>query len=247
MAKQEATLLRHGRGARLAHLVLALLLLAVVVSGLGMGGRLPGWLTGLLGGHERLGAWHRQLGLVFGGSLVVLPLVAGGRLRQMLVEMARFHRSELRWFSLFLRYCLRPKRYQPPYHDGRYDPAQRVVFLLLGSSLAVCTISGGVLYTAPPGQRLVFAWAIRVHIAASIVLIATVGLHVLAGSGLLPSHRGVARVMFGDGRVPVSLACRLWPGWTARRLAAGAPDVAAEAEPAERQAGRHLSRCADDG
>ncbi|MDE3097694.1 MAG: cytochrome b/b6 domain-containing protein [Chloroflexota bacterium] len=219
MSERQPTLLRHERRARLAHLLLAVLVLALVVSGLGMGGRLPGSLTALLGGHERLAAWHRQLGLVFGVCFLTLPLVAGGRLRQMLVEMVRFHRDELRWFFPFFRYCLRPHRHEPPLHDGRYDPAQRIVFLLLGSSLLVCTLSGLVLYVAPPQQTLLLGWAIRVHVGASVVLIASAALHVLAGSGLLPSHRGVARVMFGDGRVPVALASRLWPGWTARQVA----------------------------
>ncbi len=214
----ERTLLRHGRRARLAHLVLALLVLALIVSGLGMGGRLPDSLTNVLGGHEKLAAWHRQLGLVFGACLLGLPLVAGGRLRRMLAEMVRFHRSELRWFVPFLRYCLRPHRHEPPFHYGRYDPGQRIVFLLLGSSLLVCTLSGLVLYVAPPQHALLLAWAIRFHVGASVALIAGVGLHTLAGSGLLPSHRGVARGMFGDGRVAVVLARRLWPGWTARQL-----------------------------
>jgi hypothetical protein len=77
--------------------------------------------------------------------------------------------------------------------------------------------------STPTNIRLLFAWAVRIHLAAAWVFIGAVGVHVVAGTGLLPTHRGVARAMFGDGRVQTELVCRLWPGWTARRLERKSP------------------------
>lgn len=98
-------------------------------------------------------------------------------------------------------------------------PAQRLILAATLLSTTLLTVTGGVLYLAPDGPRPLLAWMIRLHVAGAVALCAALAVHITVGSGLLPSHRGIARVMFGDGRVPVTLARRLWPGWTTRQLA----------------------------
>ena len=226
----EQTLLRHGHDTRLMHWAVAAAVIALVVSGLGLAGLIPDPVTSLLGGHLWFDTMHRLFGLIFSAALVLVSLLVPGRTLGLLGDVSDFRRSDVRWPLAFLRFSLHPQRSRPPHHDGRFDPVQRVVFLGLGGSLVLLVASGIVLYFAPTYSRLVLAWAVRVHISATAVLIVCVCIHILAGSGLLPTHRGVARAMFGNGRVRLSLARRLWPGW-ARRQATDcdfAPNPSAE-------------------
>ncbi|MEO8855654.1 MAG: hypothetical protein ABI343_01575, partial [Burkholderiaceae bacterium] len=73
------------------------------------------------------------------------------------------------------------------------------------------------IYLAPPLRQFLPAYIIRTHIVTSWLLIGFLSAHILAGSGLLRTHRGIAAAMFGDGRVAVGLANNLWPGWTSRQ------------------------------
>lgn len=226
----EQTLLRHDRDARLIHWAVAVAVIALVFSGLGLAGLMPDPVASLLGGHVWFGTTHRLFGFIFSAALVLVPLLAPTRTRNLLGDVSDFRRSDVRWPLAFLRFSLHPRRSRPPHHDGRFDPVQRVVFLGLGGSLLLLVGSGTVLYFAPPYARLILAWAVRIHIFAAVVLIVCASIHIFAGSGLLPTHRGVARSMFGNGRVRLGLARRLWPGWARRQAAdsAFAPDPASE-------------------
>ncbi len=221
-------LLRHNGDIRLAHLGGAVAVFALVFSGLGLAGLLPDPLASLLGGHLWFDTMHRLFGLIFSAALVLVTLLVPTRTRNLLGDVSDFRHSDARWPLAFLCFSLHPKRRRPPYHSGRFDPVQRVVFLGLGGSLILLVGSGIVLYFASPYARLILAWAVRVHVFATVVLIVCVCIHIFAGSGLLPTHRGVARSMFGNGRVKLSLARRLWPGWTGRQATESdlAPDPA---------------------
>ncbi|MCZ2104613.1 MAG: hypothetical protein LC137_09550 [Burkholderiales bacterium] len=81
------------------------------------------------------------------------------------------------------------------------------------------------LYFAPAHWRWVFVVAVRAHALAGGVLMLALLVHAIAGLGVLPTHRGVARSMFGDGTVPLATARRLWPGWTTSRVARHPPDT----------------------
>lgn len=104
----EPTLRRHGAGARAGHAVLALSMLALVVSGLGLAGHLPGPLLTLIGGHARAAWLHRQLGLLFGVSFAGAFLLGPASLRRLVRDLLRFSRAELAWLPGFVRYCTRP-------------------------------------------------------------------------------------------------------------------------------------------
>jgi cytochrome b subunit of formate dehydrogenase len=204
--------------------------IALVFSGLGLAGLMPDPVTSLLGGHVWFDTMHRLFGLIFSAALMLVSLLVPARTRGLLSDVSGFRRSEVRWPLAFLRFSFHPRQSRPPHHDGRFDPVQRVVFLGLGGSLILLVGSGIVLYFASPYARLILVWAVRVHVFATVVLIVCVCIHILAGSGLLPTHRGVARSMFGNGRVRLSLARRLWPGWARRQATDSnfAPDPASE-------------------
>lgn len=231
--RPEPTLQRHGPTARRAHLALAVAVAATIVTGLALGGLLPTGPVDALGGHDRMAAWHNWLGLGLVGCLLAAPVLAPAPLRRLAADMVFYRRGEARWWRPFVWFLLRPSRRPPAHHHGRFDPGQRLLFLLMWSSVAVLAVTGGALMLAPRSARSVFALALHIHIAAAWVVMATAFLHALTGSGLLRSHRGVARAMFGDGRVSVSLARQLWPEWTPEALA---EQVEADAGPAAPEA-----------
>lgn len=234
---RERLLLRHDRSTRLVHLGAAIAIIALVVSGFGLADLMPDPVVSLFGGHLAFDTMHRLFGLIFSAALVLLPVLMPARAKGLVRDVTDFHRPDTRWPLAFLRFFLRPEQHRPPHHKGRFDPAQRVIFLGLGISLLLLVVSGVSLYLMPPSARMLLAWAVRIHIFATVVLIVCAGIHILAGSGLLWTHRGVTRAMFGNGRVRVSLARRLWPHW-ARRTAAES-DLADPA-PEVDASGRHI-------
>ncbi|TAN05740.1 MAG: cytochrome b/b6 domain-containing protein [Rhodanobacteraceae bacterium] len=217
-----ATLPRHGRGVRMLHGINALVVLILLVTGLALGGLLPGRAVALLGGHLGTDAAHRLLGLAFAVALVVLVATLPRRAGRLLRDVVRFRHGDWRWPLRFLAFYGARRGGRAPFHDGRFDPAQRIVFMGLVLAVAAVAASGVYLYfwtpAFPLGQASL-AFAIRVHVAAAWLLIACLCLHVIAGSGLPWTHRGLVAAMFGNGRVPAVLAHTLWPGWASRMVA----------------------------
>ena len=213
------TILRHAGGVRLAHLTWAIAGGWLVASGLGIHETLPAWASHLLGGHLVLVTWHGYIGDMLALALLLATFFVRNGLSRFLGAIMQFHRADAAWPLALLRALLHPGQ-QPvlPRHGSRFDPAQRLVFLIVVGSFALLVMTGLAFNFIPTNIRLLFAWTVRIHLATAWVLIAAVGVHIIAGTGLLPTHRGVARAMFGDGRVRIGLARRLWPGWTARRL-----------------------------
>lgn len=204
---------RHGRWPRWLHGANALAMLLLIGSGLAIGERLPTSWTAMLGGHERLNALHQGLGLALVPAIALLMLLARGGTCRLLRELLHLHRHELRWPLELLRHAARPGHHAAPAHDGRLDPLQRLVMLLLLLSAAIVGVAGMGLFLAADAPRWLLALLIRTHVYVSWLMLGVLALHVLAGSGILPTHRGIARSMFGDGTVSLALAERLWPGW----------------------------------
>ncbi|TAM09425.1 MAG: cytochrome b/b6 domain-containing protein [Nevskiaceae bacterium] len=225
-ARRSGLLRRHGRTVRIAHGVNALAVIVLLVTGLALGDRLTAGIEALLGGHEAINGAHRLLGLAFAVAVVGVPLVAVRRVAGLIRDVSTFRRGDGRWFPAFLSfYRQRGQGEAPceaPFHDGRFDPAQRVALLCILACCALLAASGVYMYWMPDWGRALFVIVINAHVYAAWVLMACLVLHIAAGLGVPRTHRGLARAMFGDGRVPVSLARSLWPGWARRRGAAEA-------------------------
>ena len=219
MSEQPPTVLRHSGGVRLAHLLLAVTIGWLILSGLGIHEILSARLVHMLGGHVLLVGSHRWLGYALAAALLLTLIFLWQRVREFLSAILSLHRSDAAWLPGLVHSLVRPRRNTLPWHDGRFDPAQRLVFVVLIGSLALLVVTGVAINFIPLSLRMVFAWTLRTHLASAWVFIATVSVHIFAGLGVLPTHRGVTRAMFGDGRIKTELGLRLWPGWTARNLA----------------------------
>lgn len=208
------TLLRHRLGTRLIHAVNALAVVVLVVTGLALGDVIPASIAGILGGHLGINATHRLLGVAFSAALLLLAITVPRKVGRFIRDVCHLRHGDWRWPFRFIALLVASKRHVAPYHDGHFDPAQRIVFGGTLISLAAASTSGVYLYfwtPAFPLGQLSMAYAIRIHIVAAWLLIACIMLHVIAGSGLLWTHRGIAAAMFGNGKVPARLARTLWP------------------------------------
>lgn len=215
----DRTLRRHTRATAAAHAAFGAATLALSLTGVLLVASAPHALIVALGGHDGLTAWHRRLGLGVAAALLAAPLLAPHRIAGLIADVLHLRRTDIGWALAFTRFVMHPGRHRPPYHDGRFDPAQRVTFAAMGVLLAVLIVSGIALLTAPRGATGLVVVSVRVHELVSWVFLGALGTHILAGSGLLPSHRGVTRAMI-DGRVRTATARRLWPEWTIRQQAA---------------------------
>ena len=216
-ALAHTTLARHGLGTRALHSLIALVITMLLVTGIALGDIFANSVVTLLGGHLAVNSVHRLLGMIFATALALLVLLLPGRVKCLLHDTTRFNRDELSWPLDFLRFYLRPEQHPVPFHDGRFDPLQRVILAGIIGSVVLACVRGVTIYLALPLEQLLLVYMIRTHIVASWLLIGFLCAHILAGSGLLRTHRGIATAIFGNGRVAVGLANNLWPGWTRRQ------------------------------
>ncbi|MGB7422143.1 MAG: cytochrome b/b6 domain-containing protein [Comamonas sp.] len=213
-AAAPSRVLRHTLAARLGHGAAAFSVALLLLTGYALAEALPRRVAGWLGGHAAVSGVHDAWGLGFAVVAMVLLATRWRASRRWLGRLCRVRRQDVIWLREFLR-DFSGAREPGAWHAGRLDPLQRWVLALVLAMLSVVTSSGICLYLAPPEWRWVFVVAVRAHIYANEVLLAALAVHVLAGLGILPTHRGIWRSMFGDGAVPLATARRLWPGWTA--------------------------------
>jgi cytochrome b subunit of formate dehydrogenase len=149
---------------------------------------------------------HRNTGYVFLG-LAGVGLVVGIRAAWTFVrETLRADRGDGRWLLSWPRGALTGRFAS---HRGHFDPGQRLANVAFVATFAVLVVTGVALTRLHGGDT--FATMLRLHRAATWVLLALVVGHVLLALGLLPGYRGVWRGMHFGGRVPQATVRRLWP------------------------------------
>lgn len=221
-AEPRARIQRHGRRARWLHGLNAATMVVLLVTGLALGDWVPVAWVAQLGGHDVMGGVHQWLGLAFVGAAVVLAFAWHAPLRFLLSQLRDWHRGDGMWPVAYLRHALAPRREPAPPHAGYFDPLERFVLSVMLAGVVVAGVTGVYLYWLPSLPTWVFLIAIRAHVTAAWVVIVLFACHVVAGLGVLPTHRGLARTMFGDGTLPLETARRLWPRWVERHMAGAA-------------------------
>jgi len=206
---------RHRRATVAAHALLAASMLALAVTGLMIDADASSRVVAMLGGHERMVTWHRWVGIAATSALAATVVVAPGNVMRLVTHAVRFRRADFAWVKTAARAVARPGAYRLGFHDGHFDPIQRVVFIAMGLSLFLLAATRVAISLAPRDMATLVGISVRVHDAASWLFIAAIAAHIIAGSGVLPTHRGAARAMI-DGRIRQDTADRLWPAWTKR-------------------------------
>jgi formate dehydrogenase subunit gamma len=155
---------------------------------------------------------HRWVGWLASGLVVVAAAVWRRRLRGFVRETFRWDRGDRAWLVRWPAAALTGRFRR---HDGDYDPGQRLANVVLVGGLLVLVVSGAALALVHGGP--VFVWVHRVHVWATWVVGVMVVGHMVVASGVLPGYRGAWRAMHLGGRLPESVARRLWPAWLERR------------------------------
>src|SRR5262245_35743842 len=117
---------------------------------------------------------HIQLGWAFAGLVVVAGALGARSVVRFVVESVRFHRTDLRWF---LRWPAAVLTGRFASHDGRYDPGQRVLNILMIIGLAVLVGSGVGLALLHGGP--VFALLAQIHKVTTYPVTVLLAGHVL--------------------------------------------------------------------
>ncbi len=205
---------RHNHTVRLAHGVNAIAAITLIATGLALGDRIPDVLVAAVGGHATVNGVHRVGGLAFVIALLLAMSIFRSPTLGLVRDLVYFRPDEWRWPRSFLTCILSPGRQPAAFHTGRFDPAQRLVLIVLLCATALVGTSGVYLYVLPAAPRWMFLLVIRTHVYGAWVMIAALCLHAFAGLGILRTHKGLLSAMFGDGTVPIQTARILWPAWT---------------------------------
>lgn len=153
-------------------------------------------------------ALHRLVGWILAGLAVAGVLLGARAIPSFAAESVRLRRSELGWFS---RWPAAVFTGRFGWHQGRFDPGQRILNVTLIFGLAVLVGSGAGLTVVHGGPT--FVLLARVHKWTTYPVTGLIVGHMIVASGVLPGYRGVWRSMHLGGRVDADVARRLWPAW----------------------------------
>jgi cytochrome b subunit of formate dehydrogenase len=167
---------------------------------------------------------HKLVGWILAGAALAGVLLGIRAVPSFVAESVRLRRSELGWFARWPGAVFTGRF---GWHQGRFDPGQRMLNITLILGLAVLIGSGVGLIYVQGGPTFVVLF--QVHQWATYVVTALILGHVLVASGILPGYHGVWRSMHLGGRLDARVARRLWPAWSRGRQLPGPDQDAHEA------------------
>jgi formate dehydrogenase subunit gamma len=204
------TVERYNRGTRMFHAAIYLGVLADLISGwwFVLGDYRPSVLEDLTGIGDQ---WiHEYVGLGLIGVAVLGCAIGWRAVRTFTAESLYFRAADARWFLRWPR-ALRTGRFE--YHDGHFDPGQRIANIVLTLTLTSLVVTGvGALYLPRPLSITAF----DLHRWSAFLITPVLVGHIIVAAGILPGYRGAWRSMHLGGRLPADVARRIWPGWLDR-------------------------------
>lgn len=206
---RRATVERYRRPARWFHAGVYLSTLVLLITGwwltLGHEGQ-PSFLSAAAGVPDTV--LHTWTGWVL-TAIVGLGLLLRWRAAARFVkESVEFEPGDGRWLAGWPK-AVFTGRFR--FHNGRYDPGQRIANVVLVVLLGLLVASGVAMALLHGGPA--FVVLVRVHTWSTYAVTPVILGHILVAAGILPGYRGVWRSMHLGGRLPVAVARRLWPGW----------------------------------
>ncbi|WP_155343723.1 cytochrome b/b6 domain-containing protein [Acrocarpospora pleiomorpha] len=193
---------RYGRAARWFHALVYTVVLVLLTTGW--------WFIVDRYRHPLPGpdGLHETTGLLLIGATLAYGIARARAVAAFLGESIEYRRGDGRWLAAWPRATLTGRF---PYHDGRYDPGQRLANVVMVSTLTLIALSGlGMLYLPAGAVSLLAA---DVHRWATFVLTPVIVGHIVVAAGVLPGYQGVWRSIHLGGRLPRAVAHRIWPGW----------------------------------
>ena len=164
---------------------------------------------------------HRVLAVIFiGGPLVGLIAAPQGFVHIMKNLFAKWDADDKLFMKKFPKYMFAPKTtHMPPQHEVK--SGQRLSDGLLLFAAALIAVTGVVLWAGQFVSPEVFRIALLLHDVAFVLVTLIMCAHIYLGAGIFQPYRGLARLMFGNGRVTVEEARYHWGHWAEEELASG--------------------------
>lgn len=164
---------------------------------------------------------HRIFAVIFiGGPLIGLIVAPKGFVHIMKNLFAKWDADDKKFMALFPKYLFAPKTtHMPKQHEVK--SGQRLADGALLAAAALIAITGVVLWAGAFVSPQVFRIALLLHDVAFILVVVIMLAHIYLGAGIFQPYRGLARLMFGNGRVTVEEAQYHWGHWADEELASG--------------------------
>lgn len=164
---------------------------------------------------------HRFFAVIFiGGPLVGLVAAPKGFVHIVQNLTAKWDADDKKFMMLFAKYLFTPKStHMPKQHAVK--SGQRLADAALILAAVLISITGVVLWAGAYVSPQVFRIALLLHDVAFVLVSVIMVAHVYLGAGIFQPYRGLARLMFGNGRVTEEEARYHWGHWAEAELASG--------------------------
>ncbi len=171
------------------------------------------WLARLIGGYQVTMVVHRVAATVFIIIPVVMIIINWKGFIHFMKELLHWTGNDTKWMMTFPLYVLNNDKTKMPLTKGKHNSGQKFNGSMTIGLCVALAVSGIIWIFFPNisfGNMDVLGLSHRI---AALTLFFMLGGHVFLGSGAFKPYRGMARTMFGDGKVPEKLAKKIWPAW----------------------------------
>lgn len=213
---------RHSKQTRFTHGVVAIACIWLAISGLFV--FVPALANAFPGVSQAMRVSHRIVGAIF----ILVPVISAITAPQGFKAFCKKYfkkwtPEDFEFMKKFVPYMLGPKKVHMPDQD-EVKSGQAVAdgfMILCGLLMAV---SGVVLWLGTSvwhaGAGVIMVMRL-LHDLGFILLIVFGLAHIYLGAGVFQPYRGMARVMWKDGKIPESDALYHWGFWTRKEIEEG--------------------------
>ncbi len=213
---------RHSKQTRFTHGVVAIACIWLAISGLFV--FVPALANAFPGVSQAMRVSHRIVGAIF----ILVPVISAITAPQGFKAFCKKYfkkwtPEDFEFMKKFVPYMLGPKKvHMPDQDDVKSGQAVADGFMILCGLLMA--VSGVVLWLgtsvwhAGAGAIMVMR---LLHDLGFILLIVFGRAHIYLGAGVFQPYRGMARVMWKDGKIPESDALYHWGFWARKEIEEG--------------------------
>jgi len=162
---------------------------------------------------------------IFAVSFIAAPLVGlivapKGFAHIMRNLLARWDDDDKLFMKKFPKYMFSPQTtHMPKQHEVK--SGQRLADGLLLLAALMIAVTGIILWAGQYVSPAVFQVTLLLHDVSFVAISLIMFVHIYLGAGIFQPYRGLARLMFGNGRVTEEEARYHWGHWAEEELASG--------------------------
>lgn len=201
---------RQDSSKRLLHAVHLLITLLLFYTGLIMYKPMFNFLA--FGQLKLIPGIHKIMGAIFIVTPIILAITEFGRFKHFISAVfIDWSADDKLWLKRSWKLLLWARTDMPP--QGEYDTGEKLGFTLMMISSLGITISGLLIWFADRYPLRFIRWIQPFHDISMYGLVIALLFHAYLGLGIFPAYRGFFRLMFGDGKISLARARKIWPKW----------------------------------